>query len=107
MDNARYRHARDVKAWLARDGIRARLHFLPAYAPNLNVIERLWGEMHRGMKHNKHYPSEMKFVQAIHGFFTVTLPKHCKPAHNTMTGKFHTIRPDNFQITTSLCCIGG
>jgi len=41
VDNARYHHARDVKAWLARDGCRVRLHFLPPHAPTLNALERI------------------------------------------------------------------
>jgi len=98
MDNARYHHARDVKAWLARDGCRVRLHFLPPYAPNLNAIERLWGEMHRCVTHNKHYASEMEFVQAIHGFFKVTLPKQWKSIRDTVSDNFHIIRPDDFRV---------
>jgi len=29
------------------------LHFIPAYCPHLNPIERLWGVMHRNVTHNK------------------------------------------------------
>jgi transposase len=46
-DNARYHHARLVRQWLERPGCRNKLIFLPAYAPHLNAIERLWGVMHR------------------------------------------------------------
>jgi DDE superfamily endonuclease len=52
LDNARYHHAKDVKAWLASKGQRIKLLFLPPYAPNLNAIERLWGCMHRAVTHN-------------------------------------------------------
>jgi hypothetical protein len=89
---------RDVKAWLARDGCRVRLYFLPPYASNLNAIERLWGEMHRCVTHNKRDASEMEFVQAIHGFFTVTLPKHWKSIRDTVSDNFHIIRPDDFRV---------
>ena len=41
LDNARYHHARAVQDWLARPGRRIRLHFVPAYCPHLNPIERL------------------------------------------------------------------
>jgi transposase len=71
---------------------RVRLHFLPPYAPNLNAIERLRGEMHRCVTHNKHYPSEMEFVQATHGFFTVTLPKHWKSIHDAVSDNFRVVR---------------
>jgi transposase len=45
LDNARYQHARAVREWVeAREaqGIEFVLEFLPAYSPNLNLIERLW-----------------------------------------------------------------
>ena len=42
LDNARYHHARAVQDWLARPDRRIRLHFVPAYCPHLNPIERLW-----------------------------------------------------------------
>jgi len=40
LDNARYNHARLVQDHIATTNVE--LHFLPAYAPNLNLIERLW-----------------------------------------------------------------
>ena len=43
LDDARYHHAKQVQAWLARCGWRIKLHFIPAYCPHLNPIERLWG----------------------------------------------------------------
>jgi transposase len=41
LDNARYYSKPVVKEWLARHR-QFHLVFLPAYAPNLNLIERLW-----------------------------------------------------------------
>ena len=41
LDNARYYHAAVVQEWLARHA-EFHLEFLPAYSPNLNLIERLW-----------------------------------------------------------------
>ena len=43
LDNARYHHAKLVQAWLAQPGRRIKLHFIPAYCPHLNPIERLGG----------------------------------------------------------------
>ena len=43
LDNARYHHAKLVQEWLAQPGCRIRLHFIPAYCPHLDPIERLWG----------------------------------------------------------------
>jgi transposase len=43
LDNAKYHHAKLVQEWLAQPGRRIKLHFIPAYCPHLNPIERLWG----------------------------------------------------------------
>jgi transposase len=45
LDNARYQHARAVREWVEvqkAHGVKFVLDFLPAYSPNLNLIERLW-----------------------------------------------------------------
>src|SRR5260221_2427038 len=39
LDNARYHHARLVRQWLALEGGRITLHFIPTYSPHLNPIE--------------------------------------------------------------------
>ena len=71
---------------------------LPPYAPNLNAIKRPWGEMHRCVTHNKHYASEMDFVQAIRGFFKVTLPKQWKSIRDTVSENSHIIRPGDSRV---------
>jgi transposase len=46
LDNARYQHAVVLKEWIAQvkheQGVAFDLKYLPAYSPNLNLIERLW-----------------------------------------------------------------
>jgi hypothetical protein len=42
LDNARHNHSAEIKAYVSGDDCRIRLSALPAYAPNLNLIERLW-----------------------------------------------------------------
>lgn len=46
LDNARYHHAVVLKEWIAKvqqeGGVHFDLKYLPAYSPNLNLIERLW-----------------------------------------------------------------
>jgi transposase len=46
LDNARYHHAQVLKEWivavLQERGVVFDLKYLPAYLPNLNLIERLW-----------------------------------------------------------------
>lgn len=41
LDNAPYFHAKEVSEWL-KNHPKIVCNFLPAYAPNLNLIERLW-----------------------------------------------------------------
>ena len=64
VDNARYHHAKLVQAWLARPGCRIQLHFIPAYCPHLDPIERLWGLMHRHVTHNQ---CQMVLASPAHG----------------------------------------
>jgi len=66
LDNARYHHAVLVQEWLAQPGRRIRLHFIPAYCPHLNPIERLWGVMHKHLTHNRTYPTYRDFAEADH-----------------------------------------
>ena len=62
LDNARYHHAKLVQDWLAQPGRRIQLHFIPAYCPHLNPIERLWGAMHKHVTHNKCYATSREFA---------------------------------------------
>ena len=46
LDNARYQHARMLKEWIQlkqeTEGVTFQLKHVPAYSPNLNLIERMW-----------------------------------------------------------------
>jgi hypothetical protein len=42
---------RNKRSWLARPDCRIKLHYVPAYCPLLNPIERLWGLMHKHITH--------------------------------------------------------
>jgi transposase len=67
VDNARYFHARKVSEWLGdRPGIR--LMFLPAYAPNLNLIERLWRLTKKNLVRNKYYKKYKTFRAKVFQF---------------------------------------
>jgi transposase len=67
LDNARYHHAKLVQDWFSRPDCRIRLHFIPAYCPHLNPIERLWGVMHKHVTHNKCYATCTQFADATLG----------------------------------------
>lgn len=98
MDNARYHHARVVTAWLERPQCRIRLHFLPAYAPHLNPIERLWGVMHQQVTHNKFYRTYREFCDAITAFLKETIPKNWKSFRDRVTDNFRIITADKTKI---------
>lgn len=68
-DNAPYYRNKSVAQYLAHSKIC--LHFLPAYSPNLNPIERLWKWMKERVVYNVYYEDFEDFRKAILGFFVV------------------------------------
>ncbi|CCB89742.1 IS630 family transposase [Simkania negevensis] len=68
-DNAPYYRNKAVKNYLETSKIH--LHFLPAYSPNLNPIERLWKWMKERVIYNTYYEYLEDFKDAVFGFFTV------------------------------------
>jgi transposase len=66
MDNARYQRNADVFDCAARNGIE-RL-FLPAYSPNLNLIERVWRLLKSRAPRNKCPPDFSSFRGGIDSF---------------------------------------
>ena len=65
-DNASYHHAIEVLE-LAKE-LNIRIVFLPAYCPNLNLIERIWKFMKSKFK-NIYFPTFYCFYDAICSFF--------------------------------------
>jgi transposase len=63
MDNARYQHCREVMERAATLNIE--LLFLPAYSPNLNLIERLWKLVKKRCLTNMYYQDFASFRTAI------------------------------------------
>jgi len=98
LDNARYHHAKLVQAWLARPACRIKLHFVPAYCPHLNSIERLWGLMHRHITHNKCYATFREFSTAMLTFLREEVPKNWHNYCDKVTDNFRVIKPTEFRI---------
>ena len=69
LDNASYNRSAAVKEYLASERCRIQLVFLPPYAPNLNLIERLWWFLKKTTLWNEYYPTFAGFKAAIDGFF--------------------------------------
>ena len=91
VDNARYHHAKILQPWLNSAERRVKLHFLPAYAPHLNPIERLWGVMHDWVTHNRHYATFNQFTKAIFDFFRTILPEKWPEFRDTVTDNFRIV----------------
>jgi transposase len=68
LDNARYHYSNEVKEWLL--GKEIKLVFLPAYSPNLNLIERLWKFFKKKVLYNKYYENLDAFRKASIDFFS-------------------------------------
>ncbi len=98
LDNARYHHARAVKEWLKTTGSCVKPIFLPAYAPHLNPIERLWGAMHKYVTHNKFYESYNEFAEAILDFFERILPQQWPDFRDRVSDNFRVITHENARI---------
>jgi len=86
-DNARYYRSRLVKSYLEKS--RIALLFLPAYAPNLNVIERYWKYFKKIILYNRYYETFKEFKQACEHFFENT---------DSHLPALRTLLAENFQI---------
>lgn len=67
LDNASYH-----RAYAARDKaeeLGMKLHYLPPYSPNLNLIERLWKFFKKKVIRNRYYPTFDRFFEAHCDFF--------------------------------------
>jgi transposase len=55
LDNARYHHWKEIKAWVDPIAYKFSLLFLPPYCPELNPIERVWKLVRRTSTHNRYF----------------------------------------------------
>ena len=74
LDNAKYQKSLVIQEYIAANP-NIKLHYLPAYSPNLNLIERLWKFMHKHVTNNCYYEhfetfrySLLSFLRNIDGF---------------------------------------
>jgi transposase len=96
LDNARYNHSNEVKAWLTCDDCRVKLVYLPPYAPNLNLIERFWWLFKKSTIYNQYFPTFADFKEAVDGFFA-RLDDYRDAIESLITDKFHFIGKFNPQ----------
>lgn len=95
LDNARYQHATVLKAWVeqtkAETGVTFDLKHLPAYSPNLNLIERLWKFVRKEALQTWHESFE-KMQEAVAGVLD-NLANYKEQLRTLMTERFH-LTPD-------------
>ena len=86
LDNARYHYSKEVKEYV--DNSRIDLVFLPAYSPNLNLIERLWHFFKKKVLYNIYYKNLKTFRKACISFFR-NINNHCNEISRFMNADFH------------------
>ena len=87
-DNARYQKCRIVQE--LAETLDIKLLYLPAYAPNLNLIERLWKFVKKKCLHCKYYAEFSDFKHAIIECLGQT--------HTTYKSELDTLLTPRFQI---------
>jgi len=88
LDNARYYHSKQMKAYLTNS--RIRLVPLPSYSPNLNLIERLWHFFKKKVLYNQYFEKFKDFEKATMNFFT-NIGDHKDELATLMSEEFHLI----------------
>lgn len=73
LDRGSYNTSKETKEIAEKYNIK--LHYLPAYSPNLNPIERVWKIMNEHVRNNKFFNSAGEFREDIANFFKVTWPQ--------------------------------
>jgi transposase len=68
FDNAKYQKNPLIFDYI-KDNPNIKIHYLPAYSPNLNLIERVWKFMHKIVKNNTFYEKFEDFKSSILNFF--------------------------------------
>jgi transposase len=95
LDNARYYSKPVVKEWLARHR-RFRLVSLPAYSPNLNLIERLWKFLRKKALNRRHETFEA--MQEAVGDVLDHLDRYRPESDSLMTEEFHIIKDEELPL---------
>lgn len=88
-DNARYYRSKLVQEYLENSSVT--LVFLPAYSPNLNLIERYWKFFKREVLYGIYYETFLEFKSACDDFFANT-KKFENQLRSLLNEKFQIIR---------------
>ena len=99
LDNARYYSKPVVKEWLARHR-QFHLVFLPAYSPNLNLIERLWKFLRKKALNRWHKTFEA--MQEAVAEVLDHLERYRPELDSLMSEKFHILKDEELPSTRPL-----
>jgi transposase len=88
LDNARYQRCTLVQTLAEMLGIE--LLYLPAYSPNLNLIERLWKFVKKQCLYSKYYPDSAAFQHAISDCLAQVPTTHKAELDTLLTLRFQT-----------------
>ena len=94
LDNARYQKCALVLATAAR--LHIELCFLPAYSPNLNLIERLWKFVKKQCLYSKYYADFATFQSAIVECLSQTNTTHKAALDSLITLRFQLFQQAQF-----------
>lgn len=97
LDNARYQKCQIVEELAA--SLKIELLYLPAYSPNLNLIERLWKFVKKRCLYSKYYSNFELFKNAILDCLNNTHTTHKDDLDSLLTLNFQTFKKS--QIVTA------
>ena len=87
-DNARYYYAKQLKEWLLSTYPSVKQIYLPAYSPNLNLIERLWKFLRKEVISYNFFPTFDEFKDKVLEFFK-DIGKYKNQLASLLTLNFH------------------
>lgn len=90
MDNARYQRCALVQS--VADTLGIELLYLPAYSPNLNLIERLWKFVKKQCLYSKYYTDFSAFTSAIEDCLAQTQTIHKHALSSLLTLNFQSFK---------------
>ena len=90
LDNARYQ--RCARGQAVADTLGIELLSLPAYSPNLNLIERLWKFVKKQCLYSKYYTDFSAFTSAIEDCLAHTQTTHKHALSSLLTLNFQSFR---------------
>ena len=86
LNNAKYQKSHIIQEYIVNNS-NIKLHYLPAYSPNLNLIERLWKFMHKHVTNNQFYEYFEDFRYSLLSFLR-NLDNYTDDLKTLLTFKF-------------------